>query len=84
MHKIIAAALVTLGLGGGVAMADPHVVVREHDGDVREAHYRNYRERPAVRVERHDERRGYRWRAGAWRWNHEEWVWTPGVYLRVR
>jgi hypothetical protein len=86
MRNIIAMTLVTLGLSGGAALAQPRgeVIVHERGGDVREVHYRNYRHRPEARFERHEERRGYRWRAGAWRWNHDEWVWAPGIYVRVR
>jgi len=85
MRNIIAMTLVTLGLSGGAALAQPRAEVVVHDrGDVREVHYRNHRERPAVRFERHEERRGYRWRTGSWRWNHDEWVWAPGIYVRVR
>jgi len=82
MRNILAVTLVTLGLGGGVAAAQPEVVVREHRDH--EVHYRNHRERPPIRYERHEMRRGYQWRAGSWRWNHDEWVWAPGIYVRVR
>jgi hypothetical protein len=88
MRKIITMSLLALGLTGGVAAADSRYdgrrdEVRDHR-EVREVRYRNYRERPAVRYERHNERRGYRWQAGAWRWNHAEWIWAPGYYVRIR
>lgn len=88
MRKIITMTLLALGVSGGVAAADPHFeargeVVRDHRGE-REIHYRSYRERPTVRYERHNERRGYRWVSGAWRWNHSEWIWAPGYYVRIR
>jgi hypothetical protein len=84
--------LVTLGLSGGVALADPHgeahrEVVRDHRGaqaqDVR-YHDHDREAPPAVRFERHEERRGFRWVGGAWRWHGNERSWTPGYYVRIR
>ena len=45
--------------------------------------YRDYRARPAVRFERHEQRRGFRWVGGEWRWNRFEWVWLPGHFVRA-
>lgn len=85
MRKIMMMALLAVGITGGIAAADPYhrdtTVVVRNGGEV---HYRSYRERPAVRFERHEERRGYRWNAGQWRWQHSEWIWSPGVYVRIR
>jgi len=89
MNKIILSTLATLGLTGGVALAEPHhndarrEVVRDHR-EVRVVHYRDQHYRPAFRVEHHDFRRGYRWHDGEWRWNRYEWAWTPGFYVRIR
>jgi len=91
MRALALTTLMMIGLTGGVAAADNHHVdvrrdeVRDHR-DVREArveHYRNYRVRPADRFERHEDRRGYRWVGGAWRWNRVEWIWAPGHYVRI-
>lgn len=88
MRNIITSALLTLGLGGGVAMADvdvrvntPRVVVREPRVEV--TRYRDYHRRPAVRYERYETRRGYRWHPGAWRWESNEWQWHGGWYVRI-
>ncbi|HEY4244849.1 MAG TPA: hypothetical protein VGM88_33770 [Kofleriaceae bacterium] len=73
----------SLGLGGA-AMAD-RVVVRAHVPEARVAvvHYRDYHRRPAVRFERHEYRRGYRWAPGEWRWEGGEWTWHTGLYIRL-
>ena len=90
MRALALTTLMMLGLTGGVAAADNHVDVRRDEirdhRDVREVrveHYRNYRVRPADRFERHEDRRGYRWVGGEWRWNRVEWIWTPGHYVRI-
>jgi hypothetical protein len=88
MRKIITMTLLTLGLTGGVALADRHDEARRDEirdhRDAREIHYRDYRVRPALRYEHHVDRHGFRWVSGGWRWNRYEWVWTPGYYVRVR
>ncbi|HUJ58417.1 MAG TPA: hypothetical protein VLX92_07990 [Kofleriaceae bacterium] len=81
MRKIISAAALSLTLFGGVAMAD----TRDHRAPVRhEEVRRDFRARPAPRFERHEERRGFRWVGGEWRWGARGWDWRPGYYARVR
>jgi len=91
MRALALTTLMTLGLTGGVAAADNYRSdvrrdeSREHR-DVREVRverYRDHRVRPVERFERHEERRGYRWVGGEWRWNSVEWIWAPGHYVRV-
>lgn len=91
MRALIVSTLMTLGLTGGVAAADNyrgevrHEDIRDHREvrDQRVEHYRDYRARPALRFERHEERRGYRWVGGEWRWGRGEWTWAPGHYVRI-
>ena len=91
MRALTLTTLMVLGLTGGVAAADNHHVsvrcdeVRDHREvrEVRAEHDRNDRVRPADRFERHEDRRGYRWVGGEWRWNRVEWIWTPGHYVRI-
>jgi hypothetical protein len=91
MRAIILTTLMTLGLTGGVAAADGYRgdarrdEVRDHRPvrEERVEQHRDYRARPAVRFERHEERRGLRWVGGEWRWNRFEWVWLPGHYVRA-
>ncbi len=90
MRALALTTLMMLGLTGGVAAADNHVDVRRDETrdhrevrEVRAEHYRNYRVRPVDRFERHEDRRGYRWVGGAWRWNRVEWIWAPGHYVRI-
>lgn len=90
MRALIVSTLMTLGLTGGVAAADNyrgevrHEVIRDHrEGPVYREHYRDYRARPALRFERHEARRGYRWVGGEWRWSRGEWIWFPGHYVRI-
>jgi hypothetical protein len=80
MKKIILMTAMALGLSGGAAMADGSH--KREPVRVETVHYRNARERPAVRFERHDERRGSTWVGGEWRWGHGEWNWVPGHYSR--
>jgi hypothetical protein len=96
MRALIVSTLMTLGLTGGVAAADNYRgdAHRETVRDHREVpvyrvdHDRDYRARPAPRFERHDERRGCRWRveleprpvdlgAGPLR-SHRDLVMSPG------
>jgi hypothetical protein len=81
MRAFIVSTLMTLGLTGGVAAADNYRGEVRHD--VYREHYRDYRVRPALRYERHDLRRGYRWVGGEWRWYRGEWTWAPGHYIRI-
>lgn len=92
MRRIITSALLAMGLttGAGAAMADGYhdrdrVVVHERGPRERVVvtHYRDYHHRPAVRYERHEYRRGYRWREGNWYWADGEWQWRPGIYIRL-
>ena len=39
---------------------------------------------PALRVERHDNRRGYAWVDGSWNWDGYDWQWSGGRYERER
>lgn len=39
---------------------------------------------PDVRVERHDERRGYVWQSGYWRWRGQRHQWVAGHYARQK
>jgi len=39
---------------------------------------------PDVRVENYQERRGYVWQSGYWRWRGQQHVWTPGHYARQK
>ena len=88
MRALMMTTLMTLGLTGGVAAADNHrgevrrEEIRDHR-DVRVERYRDYHARPAVRFERHEDRRGYRWIGGEWRWSGVEWGWAPGYYVRA-
>ena len=91
MRRIITMTIMALGLSGGAAMADNYrghetVSVRDHRG-VREnretvVRYDNFRARPALRFEHHEERRGFGWRGGEWRWSGAAWSWAPGHYFR--
>lgn len=84
MRNIITSALLGLGLMGGVAAADgARVDVRVREPRVEVTRYRDYHHRPAVRVERYETRRGYRWHPGAWRWENDEWQWHGGWYIRA-
>ena len=92
MKALVMTTLMALGLTGGVAAADTYHgdgrrdEARDHRGD-RDGHFDAYRDghhRPAPRVERHEERRGYRWIGGEWRWSGAAWGWTPGHYARAR
>jgi hypothetical protein len=80
--RILAMTLATIGLTGGVALAQPReVVVRDrHD----EVHYRDHARRPTPRIEHYAHRDGYNWHRGEWRWSGAEWTWSPGVYVRIR
>ena len=84
MRTLIVSTLVALGLTGGVAAADEHGEARAEVRVEHVEHYRDRRVRPPVRVERHDERRGYRWVDGGWQWGRGEWIWAPGHYIRGR
>ncbi len=62
---------------------------REDRRDDRREVRRDRRERamrapPAMRVERHDNRRGYAWVDGSWNWNGYDWQWNGGRYERER
>jgi hypothetical protein len=46
--------------------------------------FRPDRAPPAIRVERHNPRRGYVWVGGQWNWNGGQWVWSGGRYERER
>jgi hypothetical protein len=81
MRALIVSTLMTLGLTGGVAAADNYRSEPHHE--VYRERYRDYRVRPALRYERHDVRRGYRWVGGEWRWYRGEWIWAPGHYIRI-
>ena len=81
MRTLIASTLMALGLTGGVAAADNYR--GDYHRDEYREHYRDYRVRPALRYERHDIRRGYRWVGGEWRWYRGEWIWAPGHYIRI-
>ena len=98
MRRILTLTLMTLGLTGGVALADngrrvesrrETVTVRDHRGPQRVErvervdHDRSYRARPAIRFERHEVRRGFQWIGGEWTWNSYEWIWMPGHYARI-
>jgi WXXGXW repeat (2 copies) len=52
--------------------------------DRRERRERANRAPPAMRVERHDNRRGYAWVDGGWNWDGYDWQWTAGRYERER
>ena len=39
---------------------------------------------PDVRVETHEERRGYIWQSGYWRWHGHQHQWRSGHYARER
>jgi hypothetical protein len=83
MSRFITSALIAFGLTGSAAtsaFAD-RIVVREPAVTV--THHRDYHHRPEVRYERHEYRRGYRWRNGDWRWERNEWAWHPGIYVRI-
>ena len=91
MKALVMTTLMALGLTGGVAAADTHhgdgrrEEIRDHRGD-RDGRIdadRDDHHRPAPRVERHEERRGYRWVGGEWRWRGAAWGWTPGHYARA-
>lgn len=91
MRALVMTTLMTLGLTGGVAAADNYrgdvhrTEIRDHR-EIREGRverYRDYRNRPAVRFERHEVRRGFQWVGGEWRWNGGEWIWLPGHYVRA-
>jgi UPF0716 family protein affecting phage T7 exclusion len=37
---------------------------------------------PELRVENHDERKGFVWQSGYWRWHGQKHEWTAGHYAR--
>jgi hypothetical protein len=39
---------------------------------------------PDVRIETHEERRGYVWQSGYWRWHRQRHEWTAGHYAREK
>jgi hypothetical protein len=88
MRRIITMSLMAIGLTGGIAAADnrdrdrDHVTVNVRAGGNGEAHYRDHNRRPELRVERHDQRRGFIWVGGDWQWRHGEWQWVGGHYAR--
>src|SRR5690349_3739288 len=49
--------------------------------EVRDRH-RPYEAPPAVRYERHADRRGYVWVNGGWDWRDGRYQWAPGRYER--
>ena len=84
MRRIITMTIMALGLSGGAAMADNY---RGHETGVREnretvVRHDNFRARPALRFEHHEERRGFGWAGGEWRWGGAQWRWIPGHYFR--
>jgi hypothetical protein len=98
MRRIITMTLLSLGLTGGVALADNHrVEVRDHRVEApsqrgfdrgynrgeRVERFQDRRVRPAAQFERHEERSGFRWIGGEWTWNGYEWTWMPGHYARL-
>src|SRR5690349_996208 len=59
---------------------------RERQADRREdraERFRDFRYHPSARYERHDERAGFRFVGGEWKWNGYEWLWVPGHYVRI-
>lgn len=57
---------------------------RREDRQDRRERRRAMQAPPAIRVERHDNRRGYVWVDGRWDWNGYEWAWNTGRYERER
>jgi hypothetical protein len=39
---------------------------------------------PALRIETHEERHGYVWQSGYWRWRSQRHEWTGGHYAREK
>jgi hypothetical protein len=39
---------------------------------------------PAIRIETHEERHGYVWQSGYWRWQGERHQWMAGHYAREK